>query len=357
MFQAGWGAVAIDPEARPRAGSTPLGGRGRRHPVDAQRGGCAGGRAVARRQRCARSARAAGDPGDAPRPPAPPPADAPGLAVVRGVSEHHGRAATAAAPRPSAVAGDTPGGGGRHYPSEPLEKSRCIKNLPPKACVLGCTTAKIVPHWGPPAGGHGAGLWAREPRALRSKANDQSGWHAAGILERLVRPSLAKGVFLRRVWRAGVLSHRGRPRGLASPVARGMRAPRPDALAMGGAAAGIPGAGVGPPTAVTVRVAGLAARGLGAGALAPGAARVGRTEGRAVLTRTRGAWPSPWPASPQGNALHPAAWREAHGAAAAGRSRSTKPEDAETDQFWGKKMPRPHRPCQPHRLMTVSGHR
>src|SRR6266705_703134 len=104
MFQAWWVAVAIYPDARPRTGSTPLVGLGRRHPVDGQRGWCAGGRAVAHRQRWARSASAAGDHGDDPRPPTPPPADAPGLAVVLGVSDHHGRAATAAAPRPRAVA-------------------------------------------------------------------------------------------------------------------------------------------------------------------------------------------------------------------------------------------------------------
>jgi hypothetical protein len=152
MFQAWWVAVAIYPEARPRAGSTPLVGLGRRHPVDGQRGWCAGGRAVARRQRCARSASAAGDPGDDPRPPAPPPADAPGLAVGLGVSDHHGRAAPAAAPRPRAVAGDTPGGGGRHYLLEPLEKSRCIKNLPPKAVGRGWHRRAARGAWSNPRG-------------------------------------------------------------------------------------------------------------------------------------------------------------------------------------------------------------
>src|SRR6267378_5273419 len=142
MFQAWWVAVAIDPDARPRAGRAPLVGLGRRHLVDGQRGWCAGGRTVAHRQRCARSASAAGDHSANPRPPAPPPADAPGLAVVLGVSDHHGRAATAAAPRPRAVAGDTPGGGGSHYPSEPLETSRCIKNLPPTAPPPFCSRAR-----------------------------------------------------------------------------------------------------------------------------------------------------------------------------------------------------------------------
>ena len=92
-----------------------------------------------------------------------------------------------------------------------------------------------------------------------------------------------------------------------------MLAPLPDALDMGGAAEVIPVAGLVQPTALTVSFAGLAARGLGAVALAPGAARVGIKEGLAVLTLTLGEWTSHWPASPQVNDLHTAAWREENG--------------------------------------------
>jgi hypothetical protein len=57
-------------------------------------------------------------------------------------------------------------------------------------------------------------------------------------------------------------------------------------------------------------LAGLAARGLGAVALAPGAAGVGSKEGLAVLTLTLGGWMSHWPASPQTNDLHIAVQKE-----------------------------------------------
>jgi hypothetical protein len=57
----------------------------------------------------------------------------------------------------------------------------------------------------------------------------------------------------------------------------------------------------------------MAALGLGAVALAPGAARVGIKEGLTVLTLALGEWISHWPESPQVNDPHIATREEEHG--------------------------------------------
>ena len=93
----------------------------------------------------------------------------------------------------------------------------------------------------------------------------------------------------------------GGPRGLASPVARVGFAPLPDALDMGRVAEIIPVAWLVEPAALAGSLAGLAARGLGAVALAPGAARVGSKEGLTVLALAFREWTCHWPASPQAN--------------------------------------------------------
>ena len=91
-------------------------------------------------------------------------------------------------------------------------------------------------------------------------------------------------------------------------------APLPDTLDMGRAAAIIPVVRLVMPTALAGGLAGLAARGLGAIALAPGAARVGRKEGLTVLALAFGKWTSHWPASPQANDQGSGAWKEENGA-------------------------------------------
>jgi hypothetical protein len=61
--------------------------------------------------------------------------------------------------------------------------------------------------------------------------------------------------------------------------------------------------------------AGVAARRLGAVALASGAARVGIKEGLTVLTLALTQWTSHWPASPQANEQGIGAWKEENGEA------------------------------------------
>jgi len=68
------------------------------------------------------------------------------------------------------------------------------------------------------------------------------------------------------------------------------------------------------PTALAGGLAGLAARGLGAVALAPGAARVGIKKGLTVLALAFREWTSHWPASPQANDRKIGAWKEENGA-------------------------------------------
>jgi hypothetical protein len=94
------GAVAIDANERPRAGGTSLVGPGGRHTGDGQRRRGAGSRTTACGHGGARSATAVGDDGDKTPRTARSPADAPGLAVVCGLSAHPGRLAPAPASSP-----------------------------------------------------------------------------------------------------------------------------------------------------------------------------------------------------------------------------------------------------------------
>ncbi len=204
--------------------------------------------------------------------------------------------------------------------------------------VRRCTTENIAPPLWQPAGGHGEVLLEREPRERRAKTNENSGLHEEGLLERLGPKTSITWLFSRRLRREGVLERLGHMRGLASPVPRVGLAPLPDALDMGGTAEGIMVVGVLEPTAVTGRVAGRAARWLCTGALAPGAAGVGIKETLAVLTLARGEWTSHWPASPQANARHIAAWTEANREDNVGGERPKKIQEADQDHiFWTKK--------------------
>src|SRR5215475_3988144 len=120
MFQA-WGlAMAIHPDDGARPGGAPLVGLGRGHLVDDECGQCLGGGTTTRGYGCAGAAALVGGHcGDA-TPPAPSPVAAPGLVVVPGVSDHHGRPANATALHPRAMARDTNRGPGGHIPSEYL---------------------------------------------------------------------------------------------------------------------------------------------------------------------------------------------------------------------------------------------
>jgi hypothetical protein len=111
------------------------------------------------------------------------------------------------------------------------------------------------------------------------------------------------------------------------------------------------------PTALTGRFAGLAARGRRTVVLAPGAARVRIKEGLTVLTLALGEWTSHWPASPQANDLHIAAWKEENGAKQGSRRRSKKTEEAEKYPIVWKKTKWPNLQFQPDRLIAVSGRR
>jgi hypothetical protein len=90
-------------------------------------------------------------------------------------------------------------------------------------------------------------------------------------------------------------------------------APLPDALDVGGACEGIAVAWLLSPAVWAGGFPHLAALGLGAGALAPGATRVGSKEGLTVLALTLGEWTSHWPASPQTNDQGIGAWKKENG--------------------------------------------
>jgi hypothetical protein len=114
-------------------------------------------------------------------------------------------------------------------------------------------------------------------------------------------------------------------------------APLPDTLDMERAAEIIPVVRVVMPTALAGGLAGLAARGRGAVALAPGAARVGSKEGLAVLALASGKWTSHWPASPQANHRKIGAWKEENGEEKAGQRRAKKTEEGEKYHMWGRR--------------------
>ena len=106
-------------------------------------------------------------------------------------------------------------------------------------------------------------------------------------------------------------------------------APRPDALDMGRAAAGITVVGGLQPTARAGRFASLAARGLGAVALPPRAARVGSKEGLTVRALVFGEWTSHGPVSPQAHERKIVAWKEANREEKTGRRRAKKTEEGD----------------------------
>src|SRR5437870_13370259 len=102
----------------------------------------------------------------------------------------------------------------------------------------------------------------------------------------------------------------GGPRALTSPVGRVGFAPLPDALDLGRACEVIAVRGLGEPATLAGSLAGLAARGLGTGTLAPDAAWGRSKKGLTVLALACGAWTSHEPASPQTHHLKIAAEKE-----------------------------------------------
>ena len=145
---------------------------------------------------------------------------------------------------------------------------------------------------------------------MRKKANQQSGLHEAGLLERMRRQSLMQLLFLLLLRCQVMLERLGSPRALASPGARVGSAPLPDTLDVGGACAVSAVAWLLEPAGLAGGVPRLAALGLGAVALAPGATRVGSNEGLPVLALTLGEWTSHGPASPPAHAQGIGAWKK-----------------------------------------------
>jgi hypothetical protein len=70
----------------------------------------------------------------------------------------------------------------------------CIRDT---SCEMRCTTQHIVPQLWQPTGGHSEVILEREPREMSDKANEQSGLHAEGILERMRGQSVAKLLYVR----------------------------------------------------------------------------------------------------------------------------------------------------------------
>jgi len=150
---------------------------------------------------------------------------------------------------------------------------------------------------------------AREAGAVRQQANQQSGWQAAGRVERL-RSQALRPWWWWLLWRGqGRVERRGSPSARASPGARGGSAPLLDTLAVGGAGAGLAVAWRLEPAGVAGGLTRLAARGLGAVAWAPGATRVGSPAGLPGLALTCGEGTAHWPASPQANEPGIGAWK------------------------------------------------
>jgi len=114
-------------------------------------------------------------------------------------------------------------------------------------------------------------------------------------------------------------------------------APLPDALDLGRAAEIITVVGLLMPPALAGSLAGLSARGLGAVALAPDAARVRIKEGPTVLALAFAEWTSHEPASPQAHELQLAAETEENGEKKAGRRTSKKTEEGEKYSMWGRR--------------------
>jgi hypothetical protein len=106
---------------------------------------------------------------------------------------------------------------------------------------------------------------------------------------------------------------------------------------MGRAAEVITVVGVLQPTALAGHFAGLAARGLGAVALPPGAARVGSKKGLTVLALAFGEWTSHGPVSPQAHDRKIVTWKEANREEKTGRRRSKKTEEGDKYHMWGRR--------------------
>jgi hypothetical protein len=83
--------------------------------------------------------------------------------------------------------------------------------------------------------------------------------------------------------------------------------------------------------------AGVAARGLGAVALASGAARVGNKEGLTVLTLTLTRWTSHGPASPQANDQGVGARKEENNEEKSAPKKSKKTEEGDKYLIWGRR--------------------
>jgi hypothetical protein len=190
-------------------------------------------------------------------------------------------------------------------------------DLLPASWVMGCTRQHIAPPWWQRAGGRCDVLWERATAERRDATKKNRRVHEADSWEHLGAKTLTTSLFVNLLWLQGIVERLWGPQALAAPGPWMVLAPLPDALDMGGACEGIAVVGLWLPAAWAVGVAGGAALGLRAVAWSPGAAWIGITDGCTGLTRALGAWTSPWPASPQGNARKIAAWREGN----AGRSR------------------------------------
>jgi len=111
-------------------------------------------------------------------------------------------------------------------------------------------------------------------------------------------------------------------------------APLPHALDLGGACEVIAVSGLVEPATLASGFAGVAARGLGAVALASGAARVGIKEGPTVLTLALTQWSSHWPASPQANDQGIGARKEENGVE---KSAPKNTEEGDIYVLWGRR--------------------
>jgi hypothetical protein len=192
------------------------------------------------------------------------------------------------------------------------------------ACVRRGTGEHSASPWWPAAGGGGDVSWERQSGSMSDKAHHNSRVHAADRWERLRRQSIIKVWFLRLVWCEVIVDRMGCPRALASPGAWVGFAPLPAPLDRGRVAKRIPVVRLVMPTALAGGLAGLAADGLGAGALAPSAARVGSKKGLTGLALAFRAWPSHWPVSPPANARKSGAWKAENGE----ENRAPKPSEA-----------------------------
>ena len=169
---------------------------------------------------------------------------------------------------------------------------------------------------------------------MRAKANEARGLHDEGIVSRMGPNTMVQLWWWCFLWGSGLLERIGCPRALASPGARVGLAPLPDAVDLGRAAEGSTVVGGGPPTALAGRVARLAARGRGAGAWPPRAARVGSKAGLTVLALACGEWTSHGPVSPQAHARKIVAWKEANREEKTGRRRSKQTEEGDKYHRW-----------------------